>query len=797
MRQVFQNKNVNSEEINLAKIIDLFRKRWYFVVVSFIVAVILCKFYLRYTKPLYQAEATVRVEEGQNGGQSMGLLEGFGFGMMRDDIQSEIQLVQSRTMVAEALKKMNFNCLYYLVGTLVTSEIYKDDAPFVVNYDTSQTTVPYLRRFSFYYITGNKYKLAYQMGAERIENQYYFGENVVIDEFKFQIIKRETPRYKLLPEVEYQFETIQWENMVPRAMGGLKVEQSGYLVPILKISLTDNVAKFTSEFLNTLIEVYEVQDSTRKTQGANQALQFIQDQINDIESSVTEAEVALEAYKKAESFYDIESKATFNLETLREVEGKLSGYRERSLDIERLQKEVTSGNPVEIFSYPIEAFNDPMLTTLINSFNSALQDRVDKRRSFTEQHPVIVEQDAKIADLRGSILKNIASIKAENEQKVELYKGLVETANTNLRSLPETERVMQSLMRKFTVKEEILLTLLQKQAEAKIGTASIVSSVQIMDRALTPLYPISPNNRKTYIIGCGLGICVGLLLIIIAGMLKNTVSYREEIEQSSFTPIIGVVRKAAESVNHKYPRLLSIENPKSGLSESFRGIRTNLQFLAPDKDTKVVAITSTVSGEGKSFVTINLAGMLSILGIRVLVIDMDLRKPKLHYSFGFDNSVGLSTLLVGKSTLAETLKKTNYDNLDLITSGPIPPNPSELIQSPRMHQLLEDLKKDYDYIMIDTPPIGLVTDGTSMLIAADIALYVLRADYSKRIFLRNPDQLAEDHNIRNLYIVFNSVSTVNRRYGGYGYKVYGQGYYSEDHVPAKWWEVWKRFKKKS
>jgi capsular exopolysaccharide synthesis family protein len=176
---------------------------------------------------------------------------------------------------------------------------------------------------------------------------------------------------------------------------------------------------------------------------------------------------------------------------------------------------------------------------------------------------------------------------------------------------------------------------------------------------------------------------------------------------------------------------------------------------------------------------------------------MDLRKPKLHYSFGNDNSVGLSTLLVGKSTLQETLKKTEYKNLDLITSGPIPPNPSELILSQRMQDLLEELKRTYDYILIDTPPIGLVTDGTTMLMSADVALYVIRADYSKRVFVRNPDQLAEDHNIRNLYIVFNSVSTDNKRYGGYGYKVYGQGYYSEDHIPPKWWEVWKFFRRKS
>ncbi len=796
MRQVFQSKNINNEEINLAKILDLFRKRWYFIVVSFVLAVIGCKLYLRYTKPLYMAETTVRVENSQDAGQGMGLLEGFGFGMMRDDIQSEIQLVQSRTIIAEALRKMDFNCLYFLEGTLVTSEIYKDDAPFLVEYDTS-SVVPYTNRYSFFYLSGNKFKLAYQNGPDRIEKQYYFGENIEIEGFRFKLYKRETLRYKLIPEVEYQWEPIQWESMIGRTMGGLKVEQSGYLVPILKISLQDNVAKFTSEFLNTLIEVYEKHDSTRKTLGANQALDFIQTQINDVEKGVNDAETALQKFKQKKEFFDVETKVSFDMEKLKEQELNRNELLVRQMEIERLEKEVKSGEAIKTFSYSIAEFNDPLLSSIIGSYNSSTQDITLALQIYTDQHPKVQELRAKQNDLRASILNNIYSIKGGNESKLIYYTGLLKATKDSLETLPETERMMQSLMREYKVKEEILLTLLQKQAEAKIGTASIVSSVQLMDKALVPIMPISPNARKSYIIGCGLGVCLGLLLIIIAGMLKNTVSFREEIEALSFTPIIGVVRRANESINQKYPRLLSIENPKSGLSESFRGIRTNLQFLAAEKSTKVVAITSTVSGEGKSFITINLAGMLSILGIKVVIIDMDLRKPKLHYSFGSDNSTGLSTLLVGKSTLAETLKHTEHPNLDLITSGPIPPNPSELILSPQMATLLEDLKSKYDYIIIDTPPIGLVTDGTSTLIQADIALYVVRADFSKRAFLRHPDQLAEEHNIRNLYIVFNSVSTINKRYGGYGYKVYGHGYYSEDHEAPKWWQVWKRFAKKS
>ena len=278
-------------------------------------------------------------------------------------------------------------------------------------------------------------------------------------------------------------------------------------------------------------------------------------------------------------------------------------------------------------------------------------------------------------------------------------------------------------------------------------------------------------------------------------MLNTILTYREEIENASLTPVIGVVRKSSKSINQKFPKLIVTESPKSSLAESIRAIRTNLQFISPGKDTKIIAITSTVSGEGKSFITINLGGIIAMLDLKVVILDLDLRKPKLHYSFDDDNSAGVSTYLVGKSTLDEVLLSTDVDNLQIITSGPIPPNPAELVQSPRMQELLDKLAEKYDYILIDTPPIGLVTDGATLIKKSDISLYVIRAEYSKRSFATLPDQLVDEHQIKNMYIVFNSVSASGRRYGGYGYKVYSYGgYYSDDPIKEPWWKFWKRIK---
>jgi tyrosine-protein kinase Etk/Wzc len=791
MRQSFKSASNSPEEINFSKIFDLFQSRWYFVVISLLVSLVLCKLYLRYTKPVFQAVASVRVEEDDNL-QSFGLMQAFGFGNWTDNIQSEIQLIRSRSMVSEALKVMDIHCLYYLVGTVITAEMYRDDSPFLVVYD-STTTAPYGTMISMRYQGGNKYTVAYVGNEENGEVAAYFGEKVKLGEFEFQVVKRETSRYQLLQGVQYRFQPVNQLALITRATNGLTVEQSGYLVPILKITHQDFVPKFATEFINTLVEVYQRRDISRKTQAASQALKFIQEQIDTIKISVGQAENIMTQFKEEKEFVDVTAKMTFDMEFLKRYEESKSELTVLLMDIGRLQQNLAKGDTTLSIPYSIQGESDPVLLALLTSYNGIIQERQTALRTYTASHPRILDFDQKLEGFRASINENIRAFRKSIEDKVTYFNRESELSRDGLRSIPRTQAMYQSLLREFEVKEKILSTLLENKAEAQIAKASIVSSVQILDRAMIPSKAVSPIAQKVYIIGCGLGISFGLLLILLSGMLKSTLSYREEIERISVTPIIGVVNRSQESLKNKYPRLQILDNPKSSLSESIRSIRTNMQFVAADKTHKMVAVTSTISGEGKSFITINLGGMISLLGLRVVILDMDLRKPKLHYSFGHDNSVGLSTYLVGQNKLEEVLTKTEMGNLWIIPSGPIPPNPAELVQSQRMEDLLTKLLEDFDYVLVDTPPIGLVTDGTTILKRADIALYVIRADYSKRSFAQNADHLTEEQNIRNLYIIFNSVSATNRRYGAYGYKVYGSGYYSDDRPEYPAWQFWKRW----
>jgi len=278
------------------------------------------------------------------------------------------------------------------------------------------------------------------------------------------------------------------------------------------------------------------------------------------------------------------------------------------------------------------------------------------------------------------------------------------------------------------------------------------------------------------------GVLVSLIIIVIKYLFHNNITSLHDISKQSNASIgiLGMVPKYKKEI--PISQLLVDKSPKSLIAESFRTIRTNLQFVDNSPGSKTIAVTSTISGEGKTFVVINLAGIISFSNKKVIVLDLDMRKPKIHLGFGVDNIRGMSTLLIGKDKISDCIQHSNLSSLDFITAGPIPPNPSELIIGGMMDELLEQLKQIYDIILIDTPPVGLVTDGISIIQKADYPIYVFRADFSKKQFVQNVDRLINEHKFNRVSVVLNGVDIDRNKYGydygygyGYGYS-YGYGY---------------------
>ncbi|OYY25783.1 MAG: hypothetical protein B7Y63_09920 [Sulfurovum sp. 35-42-20] len=316
--------------------------------------------------------------------------------------------------------------------------------------------------------------------------------------------------------------------------------------------------------------------------------------------------------------------------------------------------------------------------------------------------------------------------------------------------------------------------LLEKRSETAIIKASTVSKNRIIDRALLPEFPIKPKRKLIVLVGLILGLILGIALAFLREFLDDRIKEEEDVTKHTNVPILGNIPHIKES-NEK---VFVSSSPKSAIAESFRNLRTNLQFMAKGTQGHVIAVTSTVGGEGKTTVCINLGAIMSMSDKKTVILNLDMRKPTLHQRFGLTNEHGMSTLLAGRTKLADAIQHTEYANLDVISSGPVPPNPSELIQSELMEKILEKLREVYDVVILDTPPVGLVTDARTLMHFADTSIYVVRAGYSKKVFLKNVEKISTFKDISGLGILLNDAKMHKNNYGyGYGY---GYGYYEED-----------------
>ncbi len=332
------------------------------------------------------------------------------------------------------------------------------------------------------------------------------------------------------------------------------------------------------------------------------------------------------------------------------------------------------------------------------------------------------------------------------------------------------------LQRKFSVNEKIYSYLLEKRSETAILKAATVSKNRIIDTALLPGAPIKPKRKLIVLVGMILGLIVGIALAFLRAFLDDRIKGEEDISHATNVPLLGMIPHIKEK--DAAEKLKVVISPKSAVAESFRHLRTNLQFMEREKKSHIISVTSTIGGEGKTTVSMNLAAIMSMAEKKTILINMDMRKPTLHERFGLENVRGMSTLLSKHTSLAKVIQHTEYTHLDVITSGPVPPNPSELIQGDLMEKVLEKLSEVYDVIIMDTPPVGLVTDARTLMHLSDTSIFVLRAEYSKKGFIKGIDELYKHDGIRGLGILLNDMK-MDR--SGYGYSYgYGYGYYEED-----------------
>ena len=572
-------------------------------------------------------------------------------------------------------------------------------------------------------------------------------------------------------------------------MKQLEVSEIEKDASILKISLEGSNPIKINDFLNRFTELYLKSGLDEKNQITSNTIEFINEQLSSISDSLSDVESNLETFKQKNPKIELSQKEYGTFYQVEKLEQEKAILELNNKYYKSLQQYLLDNNDIENIVAPSTmGINDPLLNNLLAEL-TGLYSKLDiVSVNSKKEHPLVQSIQQQIISTKKKLTENIENIILSSQISLNDINSRVKDIEYVIDDLPQNERILLNIQRKFNLNENIYNYLLEKRAEASITKASNVSDHKVIDTPrLISNDPVKPNILLIYAFSLILGLVFPTFIISIYFLLNNKILDKKDIDQITSAPIIGQIMH-----NESGHNLVNANSPKSGIAESFRSIRTNIQYLAPDKKEKVICITSSIGGEGKTFIAMNLASIFSVTGGKTILIGADMRKPKIFNDFDIQNNVGLSSFLSNQCTTEEIIKKTEFENLDIILSGPIPPNPSELLNLDKMKELIDDLKKTYQHIIIDTPPIGLVTDGLIVMAHSDVNIYIVRQNFTTKEMVSNFNNLIENNDLE-MNLIINDISKDSSSYGyGYGYgNTYGYGYYEEDQINSgkkPWWK---------
>ena len=759
----------------------------------FVGAVLLCLvgawFYLHWATPIYNISATVLIKDEKKGGGSgvSSELEDMGLsGLMTSskNIDNELEVLRSKTLVKEVVNQLNLYITYKDEDEFPAKSLYKT-SPVQVSLTPQEAE-----------------KLSSPMVVEMmLQPKGSIDVNVTVGEKEYQKHFEKLPAIFPTDEGTLAFfqdvdsVTLQDGTKVPRleknvrhitatinkpmrvAKGycsSLSIAPTSKTTSVAVISLKNSSLQCGQDFINQLLEMYNRNTNNDKNEIAQKTAEFIDERISIISKELGSTEADLETFKRDAGITDLTSEAQIALAGNAEYEKKSVENRTQISLVNDLRKYLR-GNEYEVLPSNV-GLQDAALIGAIERYNEMLVERKRLLRTSTENNPAIVNLDTSIRAMKANVqatlegtLQGLMITKSNLDREASRYSRRISNA-------PGQERAYVSIARQQEIKAGLYLMLLQKREENAIALAATANNAKIIDEAIADDTPVSPKRSMIYLIALVLGVGIPVGIIYLIELTKFKIEGRADVEKLTSVPIIGDIPLTDEKKNGS---IAVFENKNNLMSETFRNIRTNLQFML-DNDQKVILVTSTVSGEGKSFVSANLAISLSLLGKKVVIVGLDIRKPGLNKVFHLSNKEkGITQYLSNPETdLMELVQPSDVNkNLFVLPGGSVPPNPTELLARNGLDKAIEILKQNFDYVIMDTAPIGMVTDTLLVGRVADLSVYVCCADYTHKAEYTLINELAIEKKLSKLCTVINGVDLKKRKYGYYyGYGKYGKYY---------------------
>lgn len=720
---------------------------------------------VRYTKPVFESYSELKLDhEDQSnflGFPTLNSNNSFGL------LSSEMELIKSRLFFSKIIENVRLNPQYYTYGNFLNDEKYRNP-PFQVNCQLKSLRL-YDVPIDLIVINRDSFELRYEMDHQQFSFVRKFNNPVKTPHLA--ITATLSPNWsEETSGSKFYFVINSHSSLINYIEDHIQVEPLNLEANTFRISFRDHNVNKAHDLVRAIDTLYYQYSLQEKNKANRNKIDYLNDQLKETENKLDDFEDYFEKFTISNKTVNLDKDVKHTIDLINDIDSQRVNLKDRLKLIERVHQNIVQEKANSIVIDPGEL--PKHLSDAIDELNLRLNEKEKLAITYKSNTYTYKSLQKEVDLLKSDLMVELTALKSRlYEQLNELTKQKA-ALGSKLMKLPSKSTEYNKAKRFYSLYEEIYLSLMQSKNEFEIAVAGSTTKIKILSPASFPSAPIYPNKVVAYGTASALALVLAFIFLSISYMLHDKISSVTEIEKLTSIPVLGSI---PEFPGTSQNGTLLVENkPKSAVSESLRTIRTNLEFMLETQGSKIYSITSTISSEGKTFITTNLGALIAMTGKKVVILDLDLRKPKVHLSFGDESSSsGVSTLLIGKHKIAQCLRPTHVDNLQYIAAGPIPPNPSELLLRETFEDLLFELQKKFDVVLLDTPPVGLVTDGLLAMQKSDLPIYVLRANYSKKAFIENINRILKSGKFDNLSIVFNASTTSRSDYGyryGYGRK---------------------------
>jgi tyrosine-protein kinase Etk/Wzc len=762
------NQNDDSG-LDFKNILYNFLQQWYWFVTAIAICLLGGYLYIRYTTPIYSINSKILIKDdksGSSGASNEDLLSQLDIFNTKNNVNNEKQVLQTHYLVKKVVNALQLNVSYFTVGNIKSTELYKN-CPFQIRVIYLKDSTP-IQTFNLKPLENGH---AFTIHNGNFGRKYRLYDTLKTKNVSFVILPTGNGVWN---DNNYLITISTPDATTEKYLDALSFIIDDKQASVISVNLKETVPQKGEDILNKLYELYTSMNEEDKNKIADSTIHFIDDRLAVVSNQLAGVENDIEQFKvKNQLSTDLTEQARLALNNASDIQQQLTAQDVQINVVQSIEDHLKGGNQRIVPNAAV--IQDPTYITTVQEYNALVLERDRQLQTTKPDNPVVQNLTSQINTVRNNLLVTLENIKRQMQiSRNELASKNAQFLN-QIRLGPSKERAIIDISRQQNVQEQLYLYLLQKREETAISRSGTLANSRLIEPGKSDTLPFTPKKSLLYSIAFCLGILIPSAIIYFKNLLNNTVTDSSDITQETDIPLLGEIGH-----NKTGKTLVAEQNSRTALAEQFRVLRTNLQFLSGGKDKKVVMITSSTGGEGKSFLSINLGSTLAISNKKVVLIELDLRKPKLSKELGFTTERGFTDYLISKYKKEEIIKATSvHPNLFLISAGTIPPNPAELLLSPEVDELFAWLKTKFDYIIVDTAPAGLVIDAVLISKHVDTSIYVVRQGYTLKGQIRMINDFKQSGKLPNLAVLLNDVK-VNKTYGyKYGYGGNGYGYNSD------------------